>query len=186
MSPPRTRRTLLRTAGTALLAGLAGCTRQLRRPGDPATPTTPTYTRLRETPAFLADGVDLELPDGVTQVETAADAGLVVLPPDPAVEPATAVDWLTDGTVLAVVGRPADEFVLRIHRSDAARNAFDSTGYGDPSDPVDVMGAFAVGTQYISTAAYSYGDPPSDEEVVGDLEETLDTAAKKTTRTLTG
>jgi hypothetical protein len=181
MHSPRSRRALLRRTGTALLAGLAGCAGPLDPSGDgTGTTTTPAFTRLRETPVFVADGVTLALPDGVTRAESAADAGLVLLPPDPDVDPATAVDWLADGTVLAVVGRPADEFVIDVKQSDAAHPEFGTQGYGDPRNPVDVMGAFAVGDQFISTSAFSYGEPPSDEQVVGDLEEILQTAAEKT------
>ncbi len=178
MTGPPSRRTVLRRAALTLPL-FAGCS--LPNRDAPATTTPESYPHLEATATYLADGVDVALPASVPRAETPGEAGLAVFPPAPDTEPGDAVTWLVDGTAVAVLGRPADEFLLRVQRSEAADEAFGRRGYGVSDRPPHLQVAFGVGGDgegYVSTHSYTWGDldegeRPSDERVLESLDEAL-------------
>ena len=179
--PRRTRRACLVGLSLPVASALTGCSTLLPARSE-STPTPPSYEHLRRTAVHVDPGVSLDLPDGVQVVESPANADLVVLPAATDVTAATAVDWLAQETVVALLGADAEETWFRWQRSDEYRDTFDRGGSADASPDPELLVAFAVGVEYVSTHRSTWGhtDDPSDAEVLSALEEALADEANRT------
>lgn len=174
MSDTLHRRCALAGLCAAAAAALAGCTASFPAARE-STAAPPDYDRLRRTPTHVASAVDLSLPDGVPRAETPDDAALVVLPAETPTDAGTAVDWLVAGTGVALLGRESEPTLHRWQGSDAYRDAFDRRGRSDADPDPELLVAFAVGREYVTTYRYTWGhtDDPSDEELLEALEAAL-------------
>lgn len=160
---------------------VSGCSTLPDALGD--SPTPPTYESLERTPVYVAPAVSLSLPDGVPRVDAPEDAELVVLPATTDVEPAKALDWLVSGAGVALVGDGSEATLRRWKSSPAYEERFEpSEGGSDSSPNPDLLVAFAVDRDYITTHRYTWGhtDAPSDEELLDALEDALTAEASRT------
>ena len=165
---PPTRRDLLAGAGAGL-AALAGCSGRPSR--STATPTPRTYDRLRRTATYVEEDVDVTLPDGSPTVTAPTNADLVVLPDDAERDPDTVVTWLADDRAVALVGEDSQETWLGWATSEPFRSAF--TGGSARGEPApDLLVAAARGTT-VATHRSTWSDGPTDAELVGGLEDGL-------------
>lgn len=162
------RRRLLQAAGTLPAVTLAGCAAPFD--GDETATATPEYERLPQIAVYTADDVGIRLPEGVERVTAATNADLVVLHGNPAVDAEQAVNWLADGRAVALLGDRAQETWLDWADSDTYRDAFGSEGRAAADPAPHLLVAAADGTE-VSTQRYSWGDQPSNAEVVRALDE---------------
>lgn len=168
--PSRSRRRLLTSAGSLSVVGLAGCASLLH--SDPHEDQSRDYDELRGTPIYVADDVGLRLPDTADRVDGPENAELLALHGNLAATPAQVVTWLTADRVLALLGDRAEASWLEVVGSDAYREAFQSEGYGDSEpDPHLLVGA-AIG-DYTTTYRKTWGDQPTNDEIMTELDETL-------------
>jgi hypothetical protein len=165
-----TRRRLLQSAGTLSVAGLAGCSGLWNR--SPSTTATPEYDHLRRTATYLSDDVGLRLPDDVPRVESPANADLLVVHGKPAVDAEQAVAWLADGRVVALLGDSAQQTWVEWTGSDEYRDAFGGQGRSE-SDPSPHLLVAAAKETAVMTSRFSWGDLPSNGELLRSLEEAL-------------
>lgn len=165
-----TRRRLLQSGGALSIASLAGCSAAFE--GSPTATPTPEYERLPRTAVYTADDVGIRLPEHVQRVEAATNADLAVLHGNPAVDAEQAVTWLADERAVALLGERAQETWLEWTESEAYRDTF-GTGGRSESDPAPhLLVAAAVETD-VSTYRYSWGDLPSNGEVLRALDDAL-------------
>lgn len=168
-------------AGTAatLAAGFAGCAAlpDAGLEGDPQ--GTPTVRRLRDTPVYVAEGVDLAVPSAVETVESADEAELIVLSDDTDVDAGRAADWLVADRVVALLGAEAQATWIDWVQSDAFEEAFPSGEHavGEPA-PQLVVGV-AVDDR-VSTYRWTWDDGPGDRDVLRALDEVLADLATET------
>lgn len=163
-----TRRQALAGVGVAVLGAVAGCGKAA--PDDAS--ADQSYTTLHQTPTYVADGVGLSVPDEIPTVTATNNADLLVLPDDTDVEAEQAVDWLAADRAIALLGDAAERTWLAWARSDAYAETFDDRGFGDGEpDPQLVVGA-AVGL-HVSTYRHTWGNGPSDRDVLQALDEDL-------------
>jgi hypothetical protein len=171
-----TRRRALAGLAAALTAGTAGCSEighRLAGAGEAdATPEDRSYELLDQVGVYLAGAVDLSVPSEVETVESPDDADLLVLPDDTDVDAEQAADWLAGDRVVALLGEDAQATWLEWAQSDAFAETFGDGGYGrgDPA-PQLLVGA-AIESQ-VSTYRTTWEGGPSDDEIVGELDETL-------------
>lgn len=171
-----TRRHALRVTGLALLGGLSGCASS--SPDPPAT-TDVTFDRLDVTAVYVADDIELSMPPEVETVEGRHNADLLVLPGDTDADAERAAEWLTADRIVALLGESAESTWIAWARSDTFEETFENGGYSDAQpDPTLLVGA-SVG-QYVKTYRYSWGDEPTDSDVLEALDETLVTVEQET------
>lgn len=159
---------MLAGAGAALAAAVTGCA---ALPGDDA-PQNQTYERLQRTAVYVADGVDLSVPEEVQTVNAAGNADLLVLPGDTGVDAETAVDWLAAGRVVSLLGGAAEATWLSWARSETYRDAFGEGGFGDSEPDPELLVATARETD-VTTYRRSWSDEPRNRDVLRALDETL-------------
>jgi hypothetical protein len=162
-----TRRQALASAGVALLGAVAGCSDFTER-----SPEEQSYPTLRQTPVYVADGVDLAVPDDIPTVSATTNADLLVLPGDTDVGAEQAVEWLAADLVVALLGEAAEPTWIDWVRSDAYSETFEDRGLadGDP-DPQLLVGA-AVGL-HVPTYRHTWGNEPDDSDILEALDEDL-------------
>ena len=162
-----TRRDVLRASGVVAVGALAGCSAL----GDD-TPEEPSYRQLPTTAVYVADGVDLSVPPEIETVSDPVNADLVVVPADTSVTAEQAVQWLADGRAVALLGDAAEETWHAWTGSADYRDTFDTEGYADSDPDPELLVAGAIGLD-VTTYRYSWGEGPSDEDVLGALDESL-------------
>ncbi|MFD1586055.1 hypothetical protein ACFR9U_03605 [Halorientalis brevis] len=170
-----TRRRVL-TGGSAVVgSAVAGCS---GLPGGESTDDL-RFTSLHQTAVFVADGVDLAVPEEIPTVSAANNADLVVVPDDTDVGAKQAVDWLADERVIAVVGDDAEATWHGWARSDEFEDAFRRDGFSDSEpDPSLLVGA-AIGLD-VTTYRHSWTDGPRDRDVLRALDEDLSDIESRT------
>lgn len=162
-----TRRQALAGAAVATLGAVAGCGR-----AAPDSSGDRSHAVLHQTPTYVADGVDLTVPEEIPTVNATNNADLLVLPGDTDVEAQRAVDWLAADRAVALLGDGAERTWIAWARSDAYAETFDDRGFGDSEpDPQLLVGA-AVGP-HVSTYRHTWGNGPSDRDVLRALDEDL-------------
>lgn len=166
-------------AGTAatLATGVAGCS-SLPGTGDD-TPEELSFDELHQTPTYIADGVDLSLPEEVPTVTTENDAELLLLPGDTDVAAQQAADWLAGDREIALLGDAAEPTWLAWEASEAFDDAFDNRGAAD-SDPDPDLLVGTVSDNRTSTYRRTWADGPRDRDVVRALDEIMLSIAERT------
>jgi hypothetical protein len=149
---------------------LPGCSALSNR--SPSTPTTPEYDHLRRTATYCSDDVGLRLPDAVPRVEAPTNADLIVLHGAPAVDAKQAVTWLADDRVIALLGDSAQQTWLDWTESEEYRDTFAGQGRSE-SDPTPHLVVAAAKETSVTTSRFSWGDLPSNRELVHALEGAL-------------
>lgn len=172
-----TRRRVLAGAGTALASALAGC--GMFSGDDP--PDDPEYTRLQRTAIYVDASVDLSVPDDLPSVTATNNADLVVLPGDTGVSAEQAVDWLAADRAIALLGDRAERTWLAWTRSDAYNDAFDGRGSSDAEPDPQLLIAAAVGL-HVPTYRHTWGNGPSDRDILQALDEALADIESRTPR----
>lgn len=174
-----TRRRLLQTAGTLPPLTLAGCAASVD--DSPTATPTPEYERLPRTAVYVADDVGVRFPETVQRVEAATNAELVLLHGSPGVDADQAVTWLADERVVALLGDGAQETWLEWADSDAYRDSFGSEGRAAADPAPHLLVAAAVETD-VATHRYSWGELPSNAEILRALEDALVDIESRTPR----
>ncbi len=170
-----TRRRVLTGGGAVVAGAMTGCS---ALSGGESTDDL-TFTRLDQTAVFVADGVDLAVPEEVPTVSATNNADLLVLPADTDVGSEQAVDWLANERVIAVVGGDAESTWHGWARSDEFEDAFRRDGFSDSEpDPSLLVGA-AVGLD-VTTYRHSWADGPRNRDVLRALDEDLTDIESKT------
>ncbi|MFB6155924.1 MAG: hypothetical protein ABEJ22_08505 [Haloferacaceae archaeon] len=165
-----TRRGLVQSAGALSVAALAGCSALSE--DRASTTATPEYDRLRRTATYRSDDVGLRLPEEVPRVEAPSNADLLVVHGKPAVDAERAVAWLADGRVIALLGDGAQRTWTGWTGSDEYRDAFDARARSESDPAPHLLVAAAKGTA-VTTSRFSWGDLPSNRELLRSLEEAL-------------
>lgn len=104
---------------TVASVALTGC---VGSSGDQSVP----YRHLKSEPLYLGPSFDTRLPETVTRVEEPTAATLTVLSRETTVSGSRVVNWLRDGTPVAVVGRPAKPTLQSLLNAGNYRTFFDS------------------------------------------------------------
>lgn len=174
-----TRRRLLWSTGVIPVVALAGCSALVD--SGPSATETPGFERLTETSIYTSDDVGLRLPGRIPRVDEPDAADLIVLHGNPAVDAEQGVSWLTDDRVVALLGDRAQETWIGWTESEAYRDAFGAggTGVGEPAPHLLV--AAAVGT-HATTYRYSWGDQPTNGEILDALDEAMADIETRTPR----
>jgi hypothetical protein len=138
----------------------------------PSPTPTPSYDRLGRTPTYVGDDVGLRLPEQVPLVTAVTNADLVVLHGNPGIDADQAVTWLAADRVLALLGDDAQRTWREWTRSESFRDTFDTraSSEADPAPHLLVAGAVDVD---VTTSRFSWAELPSNEAIVGSLEEAL-------------
>lgn len=170
-----TRRRTVLGAGSGLVGLLAGCTSLTRD----AESSDPSYDELQRTAVYVDDGVDLTMPDEVPTVRATENADLLVLPGDPAIGAAQAVDWLAADRVLALLGMDAEATWLEWAQSEPFAETFDPGGYADGEPDPLLLVATRIGLN-VPTYRHSWGDRPQDRDLLRALDEDLAAIASRT------
>lgn len=176
----RSRRDFLAGASAALVGAVAGCS-ALVSDGPNGPRDDREYGRLQVTAVYVADGVDLSMPDEVETVTGPSNADLLVLPGGTDARAEQVVDWLADDRTLALLGDGAESTWLSWARSDTYRDTFDGGGYGDSDPDPQLLVAAAVGLD-VTTYRHTWGDGPRDRDVLDALDEVLVDVATRTPR----
>lgn len=164
-----TRRRVLRVGGAALFGSLAGCS---STPMDESDPQDLTFDRLDVTAVYVADEVDLSMPEEIETVTATNNADLLVLPDETDVDADQAAGWLAADRVLALLGDSSEATWLSWARSESFEDAFENRGYSDSEpDPSLLIGA-QIGS-YVKTYRRSWSDGPRDRDILRALDETL-------------
>lgn len=161
------RRRVLAGVGAAAVGAVAGC-------GGIAhnEPPDADYAVLTHTPTYVADDVDLSVPEAVPTVSATTNADLLVLPGDTDVGAEQAVEWLAADRVVALLGEAAERTWIEWAESEAYGDAFDDRGLADADpDPQLLVGA-AVGL-HVRTYRHTWGNGPDDRDVLAALDEDL-------------
>lgn len=172
-----TRRRLLQTACTLPAVSLAGCAAMFE--GPQTATSTPEYEQLPRTAVYTADDVGVRLPESVPRVDAATNADLIVVHGNPDVEAEQAVTWLSDERAVALLGDRAQETWLDWARSDAFGDTFESGGLAEADPAPHLMVAAALGTN-VSTYRYSWGNQPSNGDIVRALDDAMVEIANET------
>lgn len=173
-----TRRRLLQGLSALSVASIAGCSVL----SDASTPTpAPEYDTLEGTSTYRSDDVGLSLPEAVPRAASPTGAELIVLHGNPSVEADQAITWLADGRVVALLGDAATETWRGWTNSDAYAEAFDDRGRAE-SDPEPHLLVAGANETTVRTNRYSWGNLPSNTELVESLDEAVaDIAAWRST-----
>lgn len=163
------RRALVRSIAALPVVAVAGCAEQS---DDSPTTSTPDYDHLRRTPTYVSDDVGLRLPEEVPRVDAASNADLVVVHGNPEVDAEQAVEWLADERVIALLGDRAQQTWLAWAQSEEYRTAFGEQARSEAEPAPHLLVAAARETE-VTTSRFSWGDLPSNSELVRSLEEAL-------------
>lgn len=163
------RRRALHAGSVALFGSLAGCS---STPTDESEPQDLTFDRLDVTAVYVADEVDLSMPEGVETVAATDDADLLVLADETDVDAEQAVEWLTADRVLSLVGDSSEATWLSWARSDAFEDAFENRGYSDSEPDPSLLTGAKIGN-YVKTYRRSWSSGPRDRDVLRALDESL-------------
>ena len=169
------RRVLAGTAATITTA-VAGCS---SLPGADDTTEALTFDELHQTPTYVADGVDLSLPDEVPTVSEPADADLLLLPGDTDVDAQQAADWLAGDREIGLLGDEAEPTWLDWEASDAFEDAFENEGAAD-SDPDPDLLVGVTFDQRTSTYRRTWADGPRERDLQRALDEIMVDIAERT------
>lgn len=86
---------------------------------------TVPYRHLESEPLYLGPSFDAELPETITRVEEPATETLTVLSRETIISGTRVVDWLRDGTLVAVVGQSAKPVLLSLLNAGSHWTFFD-------------------------------------------------------------
>jgi hypothetical protein len=175
--PTLPRRGFLAGAAATLAAAVAGCS-SLPGTGDDTTEEL-RFDELHQTPTYVADGVDLSLPEEVPTVTGENNADLLLLPGDTDVAAQQAADWLAGAREIALLGEAAEPTWLAWEASEAFEDAFDNRGAADSDPDPDLL----VGTTFdnrTSTYRRTWADGPRDRDIVRALDEIAVDIAERT------
>lgn len=172
-----TRRRLLQTAGALSTVSLAGCTAMVD--SSRTATSTPEYEHLPQTAVYTDDDVGIRLPESVPRVDAPTNADLVVLHGNPEEEAEQAVDWLAGDRAVALLGDRAQETWLEWAESEAYEETFESNGRA-AADPAPHLLVAAASDTDVSTYRYSWGDQPSNGDVVRALDDAMVEMATET------
>lgn len=137
------RRNVLAATSTVLLGAVAGCPAF----ADEDSIDDIEFERFHQTPVYLADDVELSMPEEIQTVSEPADAELIITPDEPDVPPEQAAEWLADGRILALLGDEAENTWLSWVRSDAFDEAFDIQGIAEGEPDPDLLVGVAIDQQ---------------------------------------
>jgi hypothetical protein len=165
-----TRRRVLGLAGAVWTTTLAGCETLT---DDESPPTTePVYDHLEDRSMYVAADVDLEVPPSVPTVDVRGEADLFLLPAEPHVSAATAIDWLDEGLVVALVGDGAQETWIDWQQTEASGDAFGGAGYAESEPPPDLL-ALVPDRDGVTGHNYTWASGYDDSDVLEGLNEAL-------------
>lgn len=164
------RRCLLQTMSTLPIVTLTGCSAISNN--SPSPTQTPTYEQLTQTPVYTSDDVGLRIPDRIPTVEAPTNADLIVLHGNPAVDAEQAVTWLADERAVALLGDRAQSTWTTWTQSESYRTTFETRGRGEADPAPHLLVAAAVET-HATTYRYSWGDQPSNDEILDALNEAM-------------
>lgn len=153
-----------------MTAALAGC--GARSTDVSATPTQIEYDHLGQRRLYVADGVDLRIPDAVTTTQTRTDATVLLFPGDPAVDTARAVEWLAARRVVALLGDAAESTWLEWVQSDPYAAQFGQGGYADAQPDPDLIVLVRNGAG-VTPNNYTWADGYESRDVFEALEDAL-------------
>lgn len=159
------------------IAALAGCSN--RTHDSPSSTEAPDYDRLEETSVFVSDDVGIRLPEAVQRASKPTNADFVVLHANPSVEPETAVSWLADGRAIALLGDSAQETWLEWTGSEPYRDEFGGDA-GSRAEPAPHLLVARYVDSIVQTSRFSWGNQPSNRDIVQTLEESLGDLATPT------
>lgn len=170
------RRRFVAAAATTLTAAVAGCS---TLPGTGDTTEELTFDELHQTPTYVADGVDLTLPDEVPTVSEPGDADLLLLPGDTDVDPEQAAEWLTEDRKIGLLGEAAEPTWIDWEESDAFEETFDNQGIGD-SEPDPQLLVGVTFDNRTSTYGRTWADGPRERDLIRALDEIMVDIAERT------
>jgi hypothetical protein len=172
----------------AAAGGLAGCGGVLAEDDTP----TPEPDHLRERQLFVADALELSVPDPIDTVDTPDEVDVVVLPATTDRTAETAVGWIEGGMRIVLVGSHSQSTWLAWQDSEAYAAAYpdhrgraescssSSSGSGggggsDESDcePPELLVGWEPAEGPPTTYRKTWGgtDDPSDEQIVAGIED---------------
>lgn len=111
------RRLFLASLGSIFCAGCSGTDDSREVP----------YQHLDSEPLYLGSSFDTKLPVTVSRVDDPTAATLAVLSEETMVAGDRIVEWLRDGTPVAVAGRPAEPTLYSLLTAGDYQNHFDTT-----------------------------------------------------------
>ncbi|NHX37264.1 MULTISPECIES: hypothetical protein [Halolamina] len=162
------RRRLLAATAAGLTTAVAGCS---SLPGtDDSTPEDLQFDELHQTPTYVADGVDLSLPDEVPTVSGRNNADLLLLPGDTGVDAEQAAEWLAADRAIGLLGDDAEPTWLDWETSDAFKQTFENEGVADSDPDPDLL----VGVTFenrTSTYGRTWADGPRERDLIRALDE---------------
>lgn len=164
------RRRFLQSIGAVPFVALAGCS-FLSKNTSPTT-DTPEYEQLRNTAVYVGDDVGLRLPESVPRVSEPTNADFLVVHGNPEVSVETAVSWLVDGCAVALLGDRAQQTWLDWARSEEFEDTFDTQGVSEANPAPQLLVGATVGGR-VTTYRKTWGDQPSNDEIVAALAETM-------------
>jgi hypothetical protein len=166
----RTRRSFVRKTSAISVLALAGCS---ALPNSTPSPSpTPEYEYLGRTPTYLSDDIGLRLPERVPRAETPTNADLIVLHGIPPVDAEKAVTWLAAGHRVALLGDRAQQTWVTWTQSETYLDTFDEDARGQ-SEPAPHLLVAAAKDKAVTTSRFTWGDLPSNSELVQSLDEAL-------------
>lgn len=168
--PTPTRRRVLGFVGTVSIPALAGCETLVE--GESATPSEPDYDNLEDRSVFVAEDVDVEIPSAVPTVADRSEADLFLLTAEPDVDPATAIGWLDDGLVVALLGDGAQETWFDWRQTEAYGDAFGRSGRAESDPPPDLL-VLVPDRDGVTGHNYSWASGYDDHDVLEALDDAL-------------
>jgi len=166
----KTRRRILGCVGAALTAAVAGC--ETLSDDESTTPTEPEYDHLKANSVYVADGVDVTVPERIPTVDDTTEADLLLIPADTTVDVAEAIQWLATGRVVALLGDGAQETWLDWIQSEAYEDAFGRRGYAE-SDPAPDLLVLVPGETGVTGHNYTWASGYDDRDVLEGVEDAL-------------
>jgi hypothetical protein len=187
-----TRRACVGALSIPVLGALAGCGAGF---AEEATPTPRSHDALEGRALYVAGEVSLSLPDGVEDSDDPTDADVIVLPAGTDRSAETAVEWISSGKRVALVGSHAQETWLAWQGSDAYAAAYpdhrgrargcggggsgsgaDADGEGTDCEPPQLVVVWEPPEGPPTTYRKSWGGTgvPSEREVLGGIADAVD------------
>ncbi len=171
------RRQILRLGGGASISSLAGCSIPLL--SDSTKGNGQSFERLHLTAVYVAEGVDLSIPEEVQTVSQPYNAELLILPDETTVAPEHVVEWFAADRIIALLGANAEATWLDWAQTDAVTQHFKNDGVGDAEPDPSLVVAANIDL-YLKTYRHSWGSEPRDRDVLQALDEKLVAIANET------
>lgn len=156
------RREMLYIGSVGLLSSLAGCPDSF---SGSSTSEEQTFDRLDTTSIYIADSVELSLPQVIQTTPEPSNADLLILPAETAVDAQQAVEWLLDDRIIAILGYDSQPKWLSWVRSNAFNDAFENRGYSK-SEPTPYLVTGARIGAYYKPYKSSFGGDSNDRTVL--------------------